>query len=390
MIRHRPYLDYYAGNKIMPEIRRDITNLDKHFRQRSALYHHLGVIPSLLKNKTVIEFGAGCGHNALFTLACQPRKYVFIDGDIHALKETQTCVEDFKRQKKLNTEFEFHHRLIEDYQLDEKFDLVICEGLLTMLTNPAPILRKISPCGAIVIITCSDTASFLTDVIRRVAGQSLVDFSLPVIEQSTILKPFFAPHFANLPEMNRPLADWIIDCILQPFYGNLFSIPEAIKAVDDICDVLGSSPHFITDWRWHKDIHGKRNGINQLAIDHYYKNVHNLLDHCCVFPERAISINRELLSETNLLFNDVLQYQDNHSAILLNKIIKYLQIIIHNMQTLGEVAKSTCQKLNDGANALQQIANGDKTPDFGSFISLFGRGKQHLSFVPNNRLLGFD
>ena len=54
--------------------------------------------------------------------------------------------------------------------------------------------------------------------------------------------------------MSRPLNDWILDNVLHPFVGKLMSMHDAITALDDSFDVLGASPHFITDWRWYKDM----------------------------------------------------------------------------------------------------------------------------------------
>ena len=136
---------------------------------------------------------------------------------------------------------------MEIFQTSEKFALVLCEGMLVFQMNPSSLFRGImiycKP-GGIVVITCSDAVSVLSDMLRRAMGLALVDPSLSLLEQTQMLEPFFTPHFANLAGMSRPIPDWIQDNVLQPFYGSLFSISDAIDVAADIADIYGVSPHF--------------------------------------------------------------------------------------------------------------------------------------------------
>src|SRR5260370_38346423 len=88
MTEPRAFVDYYTSKGIIPT-RQDISNLDTHFRRRETLYRHLGIPKSLLRRASVIEFGPGSGHNALFTASCRPGRYVLVDATPPTLESTR-------------------------------------------------------------------------------------------------------------------------------------------------------------------------------------------------------------------------------------------------------------------------------------------------------------
>ena len=73
-----PYIDFYKKHNIAP-VSQDISNLEKHFARREALYRSLGLLPAYFRGKALLEFGPGCGHNALFTKSLTPGKYILVD-----------------------------------------------------------------------------------------------------------------------------------------------------------------------------------------------------------------------------------------------------------------------------------------------------------------------
>jgi hypothetical protein len=88
-----------------------------------------------------LEFGPGSGHNAIYTASLNPKRYVLVDGNKLGIFEcksniNQTGIEPEKP--------EFHHSLIEDFQSDETFDIVIAEGFIPYQFNPVKLLRHVS------------------------------------------------------------------------------------------------------------------------------------------------------------------------------------------------------------------------------------------------------
>jgi len=249
----KPFVDFYVKHEISP-VSQDISDLTKHFERRSSLYRHLGIPPSFVRNKKVIEFGPGSGHNALFVSSLQPERYVLVDANPTGLKNTIKLLDDYLTENQTNrTEHVFVESLIEEYQSDEHFDLVLCEGVIPFQKNPTDFLQHVasfSSSGGIVVITCSDSVSWLSEILRRALGLSIVDENDAIERKINKLSPIFGYHLSTLKGMSRPHEDWILDNILQPWLGELISIAEAIKSLSTDFDVYGSSPHFLTDWRW--------------------------------------------------------------------------------------------------------------------------------------------
>ena len=53
-----PFVAFYSAHGIIPT-RQDISNLETHFTRRAGLYRQLGVLPSFLRGRTVLEIGPG-------------------------------------------------------------------------------------------------------------------------------------------------------------------------------------------------------------------------------------------------------------------------------------------------------------------------------------------
>ena len=79
-------LDFYIKEGISP-VYQDISNLNKHFQIRANLYRLLGLIPSFLKGKDIIEVGPGSGHNSIYTATLLPRTYELVEPNPVALKD---------------------------------------------------------------------------------------------------------------------------------------------------------------------------------------------------------------------------------------------------------------------------------------------------------------
>src|SRR5438045_7944899 len=67
-------LDFYRRHGISP-VRQDIRNLDVHFARRAALYRHLGLLPTFLLGRTILEIGPGSGFNSVYTASLGPSRY---------------------------------------------------------------------------------------------------------------------------------------------------------------------------------------------------------------------------------------------------------------------------------------------------------------------------
>ena len=89
------FVTFYLANQISP-VSQDISDLEKHFQRRDSLFRSLGIPPSFVKGSSVIEFGPGSGHNAVFTASLSPGTYFLVDGNELGLKETKDKINQIR------------------------------------------------------------------------------------------------------------------------------------------------------------------------------------------------------------------------------------------------------------------------------------------------------
>lgn len=373
----KPFLDFYSKNNISP-VHQDISNLDIHFQRRNALYRHLGIAPNLVADRSVIEFGPGVGHNAIHTLALRPRRYVLVDGNPSSLAEVG---ENMARCTQGAQVHEIVASDILSFQSAEKFDLVLCEGVIPFQLDPAAFCRHVgSFCepGGVFVLTCIDGISFLGEATRRLIADVLVPFSIPVSERLECLRPLFAPHLQSLAGMSRKVDDWLYDNILVPYSGRLFSIRDAIEALDGTFDLYGSSPHFLADWRWYKQIHGEGRRYNELGIDTYLKNALNLIDYRFDLPPQTTEVGLAALERAEALFMIMRDLENNGDQSRLPEVVDLLRGLAAMVRPLSE---PTARALEQTADFILAPEGKDPVTSLNDLAPFFGRGQQYLSFI---------
>jgi len=370
----RAFIDFYDKHKISP-VSQDVSDLQAHFSRREALYRHLGIVPSFLQGKSVLEFGPGSGHNALYTASLNPARFVLVDANPTGLAETKRRLEGRK------TETVVIESLIEEFETDEKFDLVMCEGCIPWQIDPQGILQKaaghVAPGGAI-FITCIDMISALGDNLRRLEAHIIINKSESIDKQVQQLLPVFKNDLNSLTGMSRPHEDWILDQILQPFIGNYFSIEEAISTLDNKFDIHAASPDFLTDWTWYKEVPLRRLSDNKLGIRSYRENLHNFIDYRYLFPPRNESSNMRIAKLIKEFTETELRYENTGDDKLLNAIRTQLAELAC---IIGEFSPQTEASIKDFEHGLGTYLETGRMPSLTDFVPFFGRGQQYLSFI---------
>jgi 2-polyprenyl-3-methyl-5-hydroxy-6-metoxy-1,4-benzoquinol methylase len=374
----RPYVDFYRANNISP-VRQDISNLRKHFERREALYRHLSIAPGLVSGHSVIEFGPGSGHNAIYTTSLEPKRYVLVDANEVGLQDVKRTLQSYGGAV---TAHEVHSSLIEEYRSGEQFDLVLCEGVIPFQVDPRRFVRHVGKFvrpGGLLVVTTIDGVSFLGESTRRLIASRLTEFKAPAPERLKVLAPFFKPHLATLKGMSRSVEDWIYDNILIPYTGRLFSIADAIAALDESFDIYGTSPSFLTDWRWYKEIHGEqRRAYNQRAVDQYLRNVTTLIDYRVEIPPMPLKTGKRTLALAEKIFYSMVAMENSGSTEKSRGIIDGLREIA---ALVKPASKATAAALAEAAAFLQKPLSKKRPPSLRSFRSFFGRGQQYVSFI---------
>ncbi|MBU2453613.1 MAG: class I SAM-dependent methyltransferase, partial [Proteobacteria bacterium] len=347
------------------------------------LYRHCGIPPVLVKGATVLEIGPGTGHNALYTNSLQPEKYTMVDG---ARKSVQSLKKLFNSHFSDISNCEIIESDIHHFKTDHLFDMVICEGTIPFQKEPQTFLKHISkfvaPSG-LLIITCVDSVSYLSEILRRIISCLIFHEQNchEIRDRLSAIKPVFSSHLKTLKGMSRPVEDWIYDNILQPFIGAYLSVEDAVTSLEDTFDVYGSSPHFLLDWRWYKDIHGQDMSFNGMAKELYLKNVHNLLDYRFLFDPVEAEAGLRMIQLCNQIYTVSIELQ-NHGVKKqpLERLVDILQRLSLMTDTFSI---QTSEAIIEVSSGVVEFIKKNKFPEnnLNRFSSWFGRGQQYLSFI---------
>jgi hypothetical protein len=269
---------------------------------------------------------------------------------------------------------------IEDYRPDQGFDFVFCEGLLSGVPNPDTVLARLADCtavGGLLVVTCVDHLSHFPETLRRLLAQRLVDPADPVEVQAAAILPMVEPHLATLSGMNRRWDDWVIDNLIHP--GSiipLINLPEVISVLASRFDFLASAPHFVTDWRWYKSITGADHEFNLPAIEQYWRNAHNLLDHRFTLPPRRDDANQRLYDLCTRARALVEAYEATRRDSFIAEFAEVLDEITADAREFSAV---TADALAEAADLVRGAPDVQATAAASGFGALFGRGQQYLS-----------
>jgi SAM-dependent methyltransferase len=370
----RPFIDFYTELDCIPT-HQNISNLRTHFERRSSLYIQLGIPPLYLKDRSVLELGPGTGQNALFTANLGPAEYTLVDGNKKSVETTTETLKSYSKRLPLT----ILHRDILRYRTKKKFDLVLCEGLIPTQLNPSSFLEHVCSFarpGGVVVATCMDSVSLVSEGLRRYLAYHECSPEVAVKERIARLTKFFQPHFAELPGMSRRHDEWVIDNIIHPWSGPLFSMAEALKQVSGRFVVLGSSPHYLSDWRWYKTIIQKETSSVAAAEESYWRNLHSFIDHRFVLPPREVDANRRLLRQADRIFQRIHGQEKTGRVYPMAELAEDLR----KLDTLIAVPRSRVSlALKEYIRALESYAG--SWPVLREFCSFWGRGQQYISFV---------
>ncbi len=367
-----PFVDFYSSLGIIPT-RQDISNLRQHIERRHSLYCQLGMPPGAFHKASVLEFGPGSGHNSVVTGLLGPGRYLLVDGNAPSLKSTNKLLKRYC--PKLN--FELKHSSILHFKSEEKFDIVLCEAVIPTQQNPPRFLRHVARSvrpGGVLVFTCMDAISLLPEMLRRWLAWDLVKDLSTFEAKVARLAEFFRPDLAALPGMSRRPEDWVIDQILHPWTGPLFSIPQAVAALGDSAMILGSSPRFLLDWRWYKKIFGPQCTDNSFAVNSYYELGLNLIDCRVTLPPSDRSVVRRVEKLAQNIFDRIFARERGRGPFSARQLLRMMNsltaVLREQSPTTRRSAESFVEYLSSGRRREGALRE---------FRKWWGRGQQYLS-----------
>lgn len=372
------YVDFYKKHQICPVI----NDVDpKYLKQREALYIQLGIIPSLVKDKTVIEFGPGNGINSLYTQSLGPKKYLLVDGNPTSL---ENCKNHFEKSFPGDSSYEFKEALFDDFKAKEKYDLAICEGFIPHQHHPtacAKNLASFTKVGGLFVTTCHDHISNFSEMLRSFISYVSVGSDQSFEQKVDSITDLLEDHFSTLKAMNRKKRDWVIDNIMQVDHWKstpLFSIDDAIETFKENFLFFGSSPNFLSDWRWYKDLVKEDELLfNAYIQEKYWKNAHNFIDYRTTFPERKVKENQKLYQmakDARKLISNCIDHDKDEFKLGLITHLKEMK------EQVESFSKMTANSLECYIKNLEHVFN-SMPIKFSHFQKWWGRGMQFLSLL---------
>jgi len=368
----KSFVEFYSKNDISP-VSQDIKDLNKHFQRRESLFRSLGLLPAFISGKSVLEFGPGSGHNTLYMASLKPERYELVDGNLKGVQETRERLAIYS-----DTKVEVHLSLFEEFQTDTRFHLVWAEGCLPHNSEPLSLLDYISlfvAKGGGYVLSTANGISYLSEILRRLFRDRFFTASGDVHEQALQVTPYMKLHLQYLRGMSRPVEDWILDNIVQPLqYRKLLSIPDVIASLDKRFDVYGSSPCFLTDWRWYKDIVGENRGFNNRALESYYTSNLNLLDYRFEFSPHSQEFGKKLEELGSQSWDMMCRIEKGEESV-------WQELFLLLQELCAHVEKSAPETSEAIREAMTLLQSGHPDMELNHFPQWWGRGQQYLSLI---------
>lgn len=372
------FVDFYKKHNISP-VRQNISDFQNHFLRRKSLYRELGLIDSGFANANILEIGPGSGYNSIITALYDFKSYVLVEPNTRGYNDMLKLFEEQKIDVK---NIRFINDYAENIEFDEKFDIVLCEGLLPGLDNKTNLLKTLSEqvkAGGVLAITTVDEVSIFLDIVRRFIGNLLIHDVDSFERKVEILSKAFQSHLEQLSGSSRPIEDWVADVLINPASSkpkDYFSIEDAINYFNEEFYYYNSSPNIFTNIHWYKNEEQEPKKYNHNYLTQFFEKRHVLLLQKMDVSTREPEKNRELLKQCSKFININLE---------LEKGADMYQCIEDAISSLEAI------KLNFNDDALALVFNEiieilrkpsiERVSESKHFASSFGKGQQYISFI---------
>ena len=250
------FLEFYGEHKISP-VHTDMNNWTKHVNTRRNLYRQFGIPKQCIKGKSLLEYGPGGGYNSLPLITVGEAAHI----DMVEPNETgrNEVIELFKSNNIEPSRYGVHSCILEEYETDQKYDMIMAEQFIPHLENWKECLQKIktfAKSNTIVIVTASDEIGFYVERMKRLVGRYMIRDIKEYDQQVTALVDIFSKQLDTMNNMTKPYKDWIEDQFMNEtaLCGYLMTLKDVMDVFAGEFDVLGTSQSIFTDYSWYKDL----------------------------------------------------------------------------------------------------------------------------------------
>ena len=378
---NEPFIGFYNEHRIIP-VTQDVSQPDFIFK-RNSLYKLLGLPLPSLRGRTILEFGPGGGYNALAITYYGPKVYVFVDASSASLDELNNKV-NAKSFGTVDTEIIASN--IFDFEDHRKFDIVIIEGVIPGQRHPHLMLKHASSFvsqGGFLITTTTTAMSLLSEVCRRVFLPHFTSTYKTFEDQVSAAVNMFEPHLSTLETKTRPVRDWVLDSIFNPWETSsrmCFTILDSIVALGDEFEFYGSSPKFLMDDRFYKTIGKNALTSNKLVAEQFPPIAFALIDY-------RIGILEALKCTASAELEPAcMEAYDLHSEMLADDSYDQLDKFLACLQKIEDMIphpfETTSAAIREFIELFPRFVSSDIShKTFRNFCGWWGRGQQYVSFI---------
>jgi ubiquinone/menaquinone biosynthesis C-methylase UbiE len=384
------HLDFYKKYGISP-VHYDKTNLIDHFDRRSSLYRSLGLPPIAFTGSNCLEVAAGSGQNSLYIASLLPKSLTLVEPNPTAVGEIRNL---YSNSNLIHTTPVLNEATLQDYFPKENFGIVICENWLGRSPSERKLLKKLGSFldhqGILVLTTVSSTG-LLPNMIRRALTIKYCSPRLPFKERSEMAVEMYEPHLSYMKHMTRDAMDWVQDNMLNPAYYDInLTLKDVIEELGTEFTLLGTSPNFVTDWRWFKSLYGDNRDFNNHMLEQYNSRLHNFLDFELEFSHQNIELNKTIDKMSGSFIESVRAYEKDaiqgvNSEKSLEKVINILRQILLKM---AEYPKQIIDGIEVGMNLLEsENLDCRLVSKKSTFSRLFGKETIYMSLMNDSSSL---
>lgn len=379
-IKRNEYLDHYIKHNISP-VRQDISKIDAHILRRKTLYRMLGLLPSSFAGKDILEVGPGSGYNALVVAKWKPAKLVLIEPNPTGAKHIS---ELFKKNGITGNRVKVCNKMIEQFTSGERFDIVLCEGLIPGLRNKNEVLSRLDSLlkeDGVLVVTCADEISTFFELIRYFFAFRLTGRINNFKDKLKVLIEAFGSHLDSLGGFSRLKEDWCADALLGEAHFNYdFSLKKCIQFFKERYFIYNASPDLFTDYRWYKQIPREPALFNKPYLEEFDRKKHNLFYCRAALSQRPAKKNEELLSLCRQAMSIIHEAVKSDTCQAEKKLLHVCELLGRNLSgTDSNLLKALADIREILIKKDYKVSSISRKYKF--FISAFGRGQQYISFI---------
>jgi hypothetical protein len=187
------------------------------------------------------------------------------------------------------------------------------------------------------------------------------------------LEQFFSKDFESLDGMTRTSRDWVLDSVVNPWIGKLFSIEDACMASKLDFRPISMTPNLHLDKAWYKNVYNNKSE-KMFWVESYRKRCHELIDYSVTTDSIAsYEQNALLIDFCSQIFSEMQIMISSNSLISSTRI---LEIIARMFVECHQLNISTERALK---SFVEFVETGEKTA-LADFQPFWGRGQQYLCF----------